>query len=251
MAVAPSLQVLLAQIIDYAGTFPPASLPCQTAIDNYFRYRAGKHAWMLRGLVVAAADLPKVPKELNGSLAVLSDMDEPRATTIETRRVFRARKPVYCEVAISELDEVKRAGCYAKLRTGGVQPELIPSIEAVAEFLLACANRRLAFKATAGLHHPIRSSQPLTYDPEPARAVLHGFINVFMAAAFAWHGKRDLVPILSETDPTTFRFDNQACWRDWSLSIDQLRKARREFAHSFGSCSFEEPIHDLQTLGLL
>jgi hypothetical protein len=251
MAVSLSLQALLERIIDYAGTFPPASLPRDQAIENYRRYRSGEHAWMLRGLVVAAADLVHVPPELESSLAVLSDTDEPRAATIESRRILHASKPVYCEVSVAELDEVKRAGCFAKLRTGSVKPELIPTVEEVATFLLACADRRLAFKATAGLHHPVRASQPLTYDQNSVCAVLHGFLNVFMAAAFAWCGERDIVPILSETNPKAFRFDDRAYWRDRSLTVEQIRQSRREFAHSFGSCSFEEPIQDLQALGLL
>jgi len=35
------------------------------------------------------------------------------------------------------------------------------------------------------------------------------------------------------------------------LTASQIDSARREFAHSFGSCSFEEPIDGLRELGLL
>jgi hypothetical protein len=80
---------------------------------------------------------------------------------------------------------------------------------------------------------------------------MHGFINVFLAAAFAWHGTQDIAPILAESDPAAFRFGERAHWRDWSLSADQITEARTSFAHSFGSCSFEEPIADLQQLGWL
>ena len=80
---------------------------------------------------------------------------------------------------------------------------------------------------------------------------MHGFLNVFLAAAFAWHGLRDLEPILAETDAGAFSFDEEASWRDQSLSTDQIRDARKNFAHAFGSCSFEEPVQDLEGLGLL
>jgi hypothetical protein len=80
---------------------------------------------------------------------------------------------------------------------------------------------------------------------------MHGFLNVFLAAAFAWHGDRDLEPVLAETDPGAFRFDDRARWRDRSLAAEQVRDARLEFAHSFGSCSFDEPVRDLEALGLL
>jgi hypothetical protein len=249
--IAPGLRALLDRLIDYAGMFPPAALPRDAAIANYDRYRAGEHAWMLRWLVVGAAELPHVPAELDGSLAVLSDSDEPRAAVIETKRVARAGRPVYCEVPLNDLDEVKRAGSFAKLRTGGLTPEAIPAVADVAAYVLACAERRLPFKATAGLHHPVRAPHPLTYAADSPRAVMHGFLNVFLAAALAWHGDRDIEPVLAETDPAAFRFDEKAHWRDRSLDADQVREARRHFAHSFGSCSFEEPVRDLEALGIL
>ncbi len=247
----PALRALLSRLIDYAGTFPPAQLPCAAAIDNYGRYRRGQQAWMLRWLVVSASDLDHVPPEYDGSLSVLADSDHPRATAIESKHPFSCNKPVYCEVPLEQLDEVQRMGCCAKLRTGGLQPEAIPPVAVVADFLRACARRRLAFKATAGLHHPIRAEFALTYAADSPRAVMHGFLNVFLAAAFVWHGTNAIEPVLEETDPAAFRFEEQAHWRDWSLEAAQIQDARRHFAQAFGSCSFEEPVHDLQTLGLL
>ena len=146
---------------------------------------------------------------------------------------------------------MKKLGAFAKIRSGGVVPEAIPSMNQLADFILRCAELRLPFKATAGLHHPIRASHPLTYEADSPRAAMHGFINVFLAAAFAWAGRTDLQPLLSETDPGAFRFDEQAHWRDWSLTADQVREARCNFAHSFGSCSFTEPVESLQQLGWL
>jgi hypothetical protein len=249
--VAPGLRALLARLIDYAGMFPPASLPCEAAIAKYQSYRNGEHAWMLRWFVVGAAQLERVPRELDGSLAVLSDADEARAAIIETKRIVRTQKPTYCEVALHDLDEVQRAGCFAKIRTGGVKPEAIPPVEEVAGFIVACAERRLPFKATAGLHHPVRAVHTLTYEADAPRAGMHGFLNVFLGAAFAWHGERHIEPILAETEPTAFRFDERAHWRDRSLDAGQVREARAQFAHAFGSCSFEEPVQGLEALGLL
>ena len=40
-------------------------------------------------------------------------------------------------------------------------------------------------------------------------------------------------------------------WRSHRIGTEQLRSARSEFAHSFGSCSFEEPVGELRELGLL
>ena len=99
--------------------------------------------------------------------------------------------------------------------------------------------------------HAVRGEHALTYAWDAPRAVTHGFLNVFVAACRAWHGDRDLEPILSETDPSAFRFDDRAHWRDRSLSEDEVRAARAEFAHAFGSCSFDEPTDELEGLGLL
>jgi len=249
-SIAPALRALLTNIIDYAGTFPPATLPCAQAAENYAGYLASEHAWMLRWLVVSVADLDKVPTSLDGKLSVLGDVEEPRAAALESKRIFTCSKPVYCEVPIGQLSEVKQAGSFAKIRTGSIKPEGIPSVEEVGAFIIACAELKLPFKATAGLHHPIRAEYALTYEANSPRAVMHGFLNVFLAAAFAWAGEKNIIPILSETDPKAFRFDEQASWRDRSLTVAQLQAARHQFIHSFGSCSFTEPVEDLQKWGV-
>src|SRR5947209_7873815 len=125
--VSPALRALLERVIDYAGMFPPAMLAADEAITNYEGYRHGHHSWMLRFLVVAADQLGRVPSPLSGSLAVLSDTDQPRAAVIESKAIVAAKRPVYCEVAAeaapSLLAETRDSGCFAKLRTGGVMPD--------------------------------------------------------------------------------------------------------------------------------
>lgn len=252
--IAPALRALLEGFIDYAGIFPPAKVSLESAVSNYDNYRSGEYSWMLHWLVINAADAKQMPKSLAGSLAVLAESDQACAASLETKGVVLAQRPVYCEVApnnLQELDVVKRAGCFAKIRTGGLVPEAIPASSAVAAFIVACAERRLAFKATAGLHHPIRAMHPLSYEDDAPQAVMHGFLNVLLASAFAWYGERQIEPIIAETDPQAFAFDECAHWQKQSLSVDQIKEARRNFMHSIGSCSFDEPVHDLQALGLL
>jgi hypothetical protein len=252
--VAPALRALLENLIDYAGMYPPASLPFETAVINYDSYRNGDYAWMLRWLVIGAQNLRCLPPYLDGHLSVLGEIDEARAATLETKSIVSAQRPVYCEVALNNLqilDDVNKAGCFAKIRTGGVKPEAIPSPADVAAFITACAESQLPFKATAGLHHPIRAEYALTYEADAPRAMMHGFLNVLMASAFAWHGERNIEPIVAETDKSAFNFDELAHWRDKSLSAVQIREARHDFMHSIGSCSFDEPVHELQALGLL
>ena len=249
--VAPALGALLDHLIDYAGLFPPASLPLGRALANFHHYCRSKHAWMLGRFVIPAAQLQRVPAHFDTAFAVLSDTDHPRAAAIESKQVLSTPKPTYCEAAVDQLDAVLAAGAFAKIRTGGTQPQAIPSIDTLAAYITACAERRLPFKATAGLHHPIRSHHPLAYEADAPRATMHGFINVFLAAALAWHAHPDIAPVLAETDPAAFWFDEHAHWRDRSLSTREITEARAHFAHSFGSCSFEEPVADLEELGWL
>jgi hypothetical protein len=143
------------------------------------------------------------------------------------------------------------ADAAAKIRTGGVTPEAFPAPEAVAEFLVAAS----AADVTAGLHHALRGEYTLTYEPGCPRAVMHGFVGVFLGAALARAaraGADEVREILLETGPDRFRFPEQgASWRDRRISVEDLEATRTSFALSFGSCSFEEPVEELKGLGWL
>ncbi len=136
-----------------------------------------------------------------------------------------------------------------KLRCGGVVPELYPPVELVAEALLACRKHDLPFKATAGLHHPVRHYR----DDLGVRE--HGFLNVFGAGILlrtSEMARRELIQLLADEDPASFAFDAEGFrWRRHRASTEQIRAARREAVLSFGSCSFDEPRDDLRTLGHL
>ena len=166
---------------------------------------------------------------------------------------------VFCEVPYTEgltdwLAAIRQAGWSAKIRTGGTMPDSFPSSSEVAGFLAQCNVHGVAFKATAGLHHPVRSKHPLTYEADSVCGVMHGFLNVFLGAALLQCGisKEQLIGILDDTDAASFRFSGEfAHWRTLFVNENGLAETRRHFAISFGSCSFEEPIRDLQELGLL
>ncbi|MBC7772570.1 MAG: hypothetical protein H7210_08770 [Pyrinomonadaceae bacterium] len=147
------------------------------------------------------------------------------------------------------------ADAAAKIRTGGLTPDAFPTCETIAEFLVAAAAADVTFKATAGLHHPLRSEHGLTYEPDCPRGVMHGFINMFIAAAAAKRmnaGASILTQLLQEQDASSIRFTEEGVeWRGARLSIDDIADVREGFAISFGSCSFEEPVEDLRTLKLL
>ncbi len=146
-----------------------------------------------------------------------------------------------------EMAPVPRLG--AKLRCGGLRPENVPAVSRVVGILSACARSAVPLKCTAGLHHPVRH---LADDPE---VMMHGFLNVFGAGLLAASGLasgRELESCVAETDPAAFSFTEGAfVWRNRSIPADRIEEIRQGSLCGFGSCSFAEPVADLQALGLL
>jgi len=151
------------------------------------------------------------------------------------------------------LGVLRARGSRAKIRTGGVIREAVPEPAQVGRFIAACADAGVPFKATAGLHHAVRAQHALTYAPDAPRAVMHGFLNLFAAAALAHAGAAiDVEAVLSEQSAAAFRFDEDGlAWRQLRASTADLAGARASLAVSFGSCSFAEPVSDLRSLGLI
>jgi hypothetical protein len=143
----------------------------------------------------------------------------------------------------------------AKIRTGGIVADAFPAPERVAAFLVGCQGAGVPFKATAGLHHPIRAEYPLTYEPDCVRGVMHGFLNLFIAAAMVREHRIDAAraaAILSETCAHSFHFTPEGVrWDGLVLEDTELAEAREGFALSYGSCSFDEPVEEMRGLGLL
>jgi hypothetical protein len=135
-----------------------------------------------------------------------------------------------------------------KLRTGGVTADAFPTSMQIAKALVTPATHQLPLKFTAGLHHPLRQYR------EEVKTKMHGFLNVLGAAVLAaehrWDANQTAI-MLDDEDSDSFSFtDDFFSWREWRLDTKRLQY-RRRFVVSFGSCSFDEPRHDLRALGLL
>lgn len=147
------------------------------------------------------------------------------------------------------------AGLRVKVRAGGVTPDMFPPASDLARFIAACAERKVAFKATAGLHHALRAERPVSGEPSAPIVLMHGFLNLLLAASFARSGELsvdEIKGILEERSLEAFDFsDDSITWSGQSLTASDLADIRRSFAVGYGSCSFEQPIEDLQILGLL
>jgi hypothetical protein len=81
-----------------------------------------------------------------------------------------------------------------------------------------------------------------------------GFLNLFLAAAFLRAGMEEpeAAQVLEEESPLAFQFDaSGVSWRKHRISQGALDGARRDLIVSFGSCSFTEPLEELEALNLL
>ena len=193
---------------------------------------------------------------------VFIDTIEVKASSAaEIERLMQRMHPtltVYIEVPLgANLEEligaIAREGVRAKVRAGGITPEGFPSSEELARFLFECVKHEVAFKATAGLHHPIRAVNRLTYEPDSPFGVMHGFLNVFLASAYLSSGMDEVqaVELLGETSPKEILFDETGVtWHGRRLTNEQLANSRRVSGVSFGSCSFADPLEGLRALGL-
>jgi len=229
--------------------------------------RDGKNRWQLA--VTAGEDINETIKAVRdfnraNSAGAVADVLEVKANTVSkienTVALLPADITAYFEVSTGEaladlVTTLSIKGQRAKLRTGGVTPDAFPSSKQIIRFVRTCMAANVPFKATAGLHHPIRCFKPLTYAPNAPQGTMHGFLNLLMMTGFARESYRTslLEELMEEEFEEVFSFSEVGVqWRDGhALSNAHLTWLRQRGMHSFGSCSFDEPIADLEAMGLL
>ena len=300
-----ALEALLDSLIDYAGLFPPARLPLDSALEEYvtrlaepdlsrylgcfvipvgllpqasawLRQRSGpgparprfsvlagpedqcgvvaaavhEFATSLPGAGVEMLELKATARPANGYAGIsrlLDGMEAAFGCDGPPRGVFVEIDWRHDPSAAMALLE-KRQGVGAKLRSGGLTPDLVPPPAGVARFLQAAARFRLPLKFTAGLHVPVPNDDPAV------GARMHGFLNLMAAAMAAYRGGTSaeiLVQTLERLSYADFGFDEEA-FRAGALrfSVNEIRDLRRH-VRGFGSCSFLEPLEHLAEHGLL
>jgi hypothetical protein len=293
-----SVRTLLAEIVDYAGLFPPSQISMPEAVINYAAYRNSNYSWMLGRFVLPVARLDEFMEtagefisqepsrtwhlsvlagedvyqtirqleQFNAKYAphVIGDVLEVRANTeskIEnTVNSLPNYVTAYFEIPTDERlpDLVTALAIHrqrAKIRTGGIAKEDFPPTRTIIRFIRTCLAANVPFKATAGLHHPLRCFKPLTYEADAPKGTMNGFLNLFLATGFARAGFKPFIleEILEDEFEESFEFTNNGvAWHgDYFLSTWQLSFVRQKSVISFGSCSFDEPIADLREIGLL
>ncbi len=231
----------LAGLLDHAALFPPASMTMAAALAEDARVRADADAWLVRRFVVPASRLGELG-EVELPLSLVLDAPyaggDPRVEAGEARpgtdpeAVAGLAAEVYVELP-ADLALLAQLGLRVKVRCGGAA---VPSVEELASVVRDCRRLGLVFKATAGLHHAVRTGEQ------------HGFLNLLAACAFPG----DEEAVLADDDPPAFSLDEDALrWRDRSAGADELARVRADHFAGFGTCSVAEPADELRALGIL
>lgn len=261
-------------LCDDAAVFPPGLAPLAGAVPAHRAHRAAPYADLVGPLVLPATALDALdpllgdePLDLSitapggpcqAAKALVTAAGLPvRVRGLEVavppgmgpeeffRLLRRVDVPVYVEIPRDErrptmIDAVRAGGHRAKFRTGGVKAHLYPSPDELAAAVKAVVDAGVPFKATAGLHHPVRNTDPETGFHQ------HGFLNLLLATDAALRGRppAELAAILADRDAPS------VAARVRSLGEAEAIAARGRFL-SFGTCSITDPLNELADLGLL
>ncbi|WP_157610021.1 hypothetical protein [Spirillospora albida] len=258
-------------LCDDASVFPPGLMPLADALPAHRVHRAAPYADAVGLLVLPATALDDLPVTEPIDVALTAPGGPIQAWEVLTRgsgmplrlralevavpddmtpaRFFRelGDPPVTVYVEIPRdargpefIKALMFEGHRAKFRTGGVTGALYPSPDELAGMVKAAVDAGVAFKATAGLHHAVRNTDP------PTGFEQHGFLNLLLATAAAL----DDAPVTRITHILADRDASAVAARVADLPADRIRAVRGRFL-SFGTCSVLEPLTELADLGLL
>ncbi len=248
-ALTPTVTSALTQIVDYAGLFPPATLPLEEAAAEYVRQRSAPYAWMLNRFIVPAARIEALER-------LLETMPEPGAPLPLTVlfdgrsavRPLRHTLPEACEIALrSQECEVGAVRSAVRALHKGLE-ELAPGLPVaielprgvtsavVAEAMEAYVECHFAAKLRCGgvteeatpsvreiadflltaVHAgvPVKATaglhHPIRAFNEAAGFAMHGFLNVLAAATFAPSlDGATMREIIGDQDASAFAFDER------------------------------------------
>jgi len=228
--------VLPVSPLDDAATFLASltgGLEALSALAGELKHPVSVLAWEVR---VAATELKSIREHAD---LLLGLADKHGAPAVYVEPADPSSWELWADVA-------QEVGLAMKLRCGGVEAHMIPSVELVAERVAYCASRLVPLKYTAGLHHPMRAWS------EAHQAPLHGYWNIFAATMMARVHRLEaplLAEILREESADSVEWSAEGLrWRNYQLSVEEIRSARAHVAHSYGSCSFDEPRADMRAL---
>lgn len=267
---------LLEKLFDDAAIFPPGNLPLAQAIPAHVGHLTGPRARYVGPLVVEAAALSELaglalpddglevsltvpaPSRVVEALAEAASIGGARVVALEVAlpndldigavvpdldaALVGPEVPIFVELPrdrrrptlVKALGGTRYSG---KVRTGGVRAELYPDEAELAAVLVDTARAGVPIKATAGLHHPLRNTDPATGFEQ------HGFLNLLAAVGAALTGDDEaaVAALLAERDAEAVLSRVR--------SLEKRSDAVRHQFRSLGTCSIVEPLADLAALG--
>jgi hypothetical protein len=276
--MAPAPRALFAGLVDDAALFPPGNAPMAEGLAEHGEHKRSTYGDLVGPFLCPVSRIDELTATLTDDqrLAVSLVVDiageathhalrtagaDPRLSLVGIEAAHSRlgddaavvgenlrRLPSavgFLEVPRNGFDEsldlVAKGGWQAaKYRTGGTSDDAFPSARELAAFLVACAERALPFKLTAGLHHAVRHSDGVTGFEN------HGVLNVLVATGAAKAGGRaDVVAAALEDRATDSLVAAVMSWPDRDVI------GVRALFRSFGCCGVTDPINDLIALGLL
>ncbi|BBH18561.1 hypothetical protein Back2_28480 [Nocardioides baekrokdamisoli] len=246
-------------IFDDAAIYPPGNLPLTDAIVAHRGHLAAAYSRLVGPLVVGLADLPALAGEGPLQIAVVvpdasgaaeaiarvRDLDGICLVALEVRDAGIEElaeaigEPdgvaVYIEVprdarSAGLISELASTAYRAKLRTGGLEQAMYPDEAELASALVALTAAKVPFKATAGLHHALRNTDPETGLEQ------HGFVNILAATERARLGADvdEVAAVLAIRDAS---------------QLPPLPESSPLL--SIGTCVIAEPVEEIAALGLV
>ncbi|MEV0366019.1 hypothetical protein [Nocardia fusca] len=273
------ISALLRGLCDDAALFPPGNAPLPAALTAHARYRDSEFAALVGPLIFPVPRLAELADRSPGSLTVVFTAPAGPGTvapaleraavldglivtgleiavparesvveffaTLDSIAGRTAGLEVYVEVPRDErraavLERLAGSPYAAKFRTGGIVAAAYPDERELAMAVRSAVAAGVPFKATAGLHHAVRNTDPTTGFEQ------HGFLNLLLATHLALAGADTgaLEAVLANRNGAGVAAELAA------LSEAEEKAVRGAF-RSFGTCSISDPLTELVDLNLL
>ncbi len=214
------------RLFDFAGLFPPAGQSMPEAIATFARHQQEPFAWMLNRFVLPANRIQEFvdgvkawqaasspsKQAVRWPLSILStnwSTDEAAvrqtiasapalAASMEIESVEQksmmaepSTLPIYVELPVDanleqNLEQVKKSGGLAKLRSGGLTPAEFPSSSSVVRFLSGVQTQQMGMKAQRAFTIHLGDASGLS-KTRCLVCPMHGFVPFILRLAF-WNG---------------------------------------------------------------
>lgn len=273
------IPALLRGLCDDAALFPPGNAPLPAALAAHARYRDSAFAALVGPLIFPIPRLaelaaqepapveviltaPEGPGTVAAALDRCAGIAGTTVTGVEiaapagrSAKEFFAALPAQwaggpgLAVSVEVPRDARRPEFFerladtpyaAKFRTGGVVAAAYPDEPELAAAIRSAVGAGIPFKATAGLHHAVRNTDPATGFEQ------HGFLNLLLAThrAIAGANTTELSAVLADRDGSGLARQLAG------LAEPEVAAVRAAF-RSFGTCSIADPLTELVDLHLL